>query len=281
MSHSRSILLTGAAGYIGTYLCTRLEAAPSTEVHLLADDVTAPDLQVPRADVVIHLAGKPSSFRGPDSEVERHNYDGTVNLITRCDPDAHFIFLSTDQVFASDPDRVYVEDDAVRPETAYGRSKARAETFLLSLRTRVTILRTSVVYGYTHPRRQNTVQSIESSLRTGQPVELYRDVLTSPTYIGDLCACIQLAINDDVLGVRHACGLEYLSRCDIGRAICLARGYPESLIRPVERPDGANIPRSIRMRPSDVFDGLLSTTLAEGLRPISFGHASYSASPNG
>jgi dTDP-4-dehydrorhamnose reductase len=279
-SRRRSIVITGAAGYVGTYLSARLAAAPSTEVHLLADDITRPDLRVPPADVVIHLAGKLNSFRGSEAEIERHNYDGTVNLAMRCDPDAHFVFLSTDQVFSSDLDRVYTEDDAAAPETVYGRTKARAEAFLLSALPHVTVLRTSVVYGYAHPRRQNTVAFIESRLRVGQPIELYEDVLTSPTYIGDLCACIELALAEGALGVRHSCGVEYLSRCDIGRAICRARGYPESLIRPAARPETMNIPRFIHLRPSDVFSGLLTTTLEEGLRasPVAVNHT---ASPNG
>jgi dTDP-4-dehydrorhamnose reductase len=264
---ARSILITGGSGYVGTFLRARLEAEGWDNIRVLAADITAPDLHVPRADVVIHLAGKLNSFRGPASEVERHNFDGTMNLVSRCAPRTHVVFLSTDQVFGSDPDRVYTEADPVGPETVYGRSKVRAEQFLLATTTpRVTILRTAGVYGYRHPRRQNTIEFIASKLRAGAPIELYSDVFTSPTFIGDLCTCIEVAVDEGIYGVHHACGNEYLSRCDIAAAICRAQGFSSELIRPVARPEDANVPRFIHLRPSPVFASALSTPLEEGLR---------------
>jgi dTDP-4-dehydrorhamnose reductase len=260
-----SILVTGATGYVGSYVVPRLAAATSHRVELLVGDVTAGDLVLPRADVVIHLAGKLNSFAGAEAEIARVNYEGTVNLARRCDPGVHFIFLSSDQVFRSDPGRVYTGDDAVAPETPYGRSKAQAEEFLLSNLDQVTILRTAILYGYSHPRRRNTVEFIESKLQAGQPLELYWDVFACPTFIGDLAACIERVVEDRVLGIHHTCGAEYLSRCEIGEALCAARGYSPDLIRPVARPDSSNVPRCLHLRPSSSFDDLLSTSLADWL----------------
>lgn len=258
--------MTGASGYVGTFLRARLEAEGWDDIGVLAADITSPDLIVPPADVVIHLAGKLNSFRGPPSEIARHNYEGTMNLVSRCAPRTHLVFLSTDQVFGSDRDRVYTEADPVSPETAYGRSKAQAEQFLLGTSPRITILRTAGVYGYRHPRRQNTFEFIAAKLRAREPIELYDDVFTSPTFIGDLCTCIEVAIDEGVYGVHHACGAEYLSRCDIGAAICREQGFSPDLIRPVARPEDANVPRFIHLRPSPVFASALSMPLAEGLR---------------
>jgi dTDP-4-dehydrorhamnose reductase len=258
--------MTGATGYVGTYLRARLQAARAGEVHVLTGEVTAPDLVVPPADVVIHLAGKLNSFHGPKDELERANYDGTVNVASRCAPGTHFIFLSTDLVFSSDARRAYTEADPPRPETTYGRSKARAEQFLASTMGRLTILRTSALYGYRHPRRQNTFEFIESRLRAGTPIELYRDVYTCPTFVADLAACIELAMNQGLTGVHHACGAEYLNRCEIGEVICRARGYSPLLIRPVDRPTSADVPRFIRLRASPALEGVLTTPVALALR---------------
>jgi dTDP-4-dehydrorhamnose reductase len=265
-----SILMTGAAGYVGSYLAPRLAGLPSHRVELLNADVTAPNLQIPDADVIVHLAGKLNSFGGPEAEIERTNLGGTINLARTVVQRhgrgrTHFVFLSTDQVFGSDAERVYTEADPVAPQTVYGRSKAKAEEFLLSTLDRVTILRTAILYGYSHPRRRNTVEFIESKLRAGQPIELYRDVFACPTFIGDLAACVQRVIEERILGVHHACGPEYLSRCEIAEILCGARGYDRGLIRPIARPESSNVPRCLHLRPSTSLQELLASRLADGL----------------
>lgn len=262
---SQSILLTGAAGYVGSYLIPRLAAVGSRRVDVLPGDVTAANLELPDADVVIHLAGRLNSFAGAEAEIQRTNFGGTVNIASRCRRGVHFVFLSTDQVFASDADRIYTEADAVAPETVYGRSKAAAEAFLLANLDRVTILRTSVLYGYSHPKRRNTIEFIESKLRAGEPVDLFDDVFACPTFIGDLAACVERAISERVYGIHHACGGEFLSRCDIAEALCAARGYDRRLIVPVPRPASSNVPRWIHLRQSEPMRDLLSTRLEDHL----------------
>jgi dTDP-4-dehydrorhamnose reductase len=258
-----SILLTGAGGYVGTYLWRQL--SPRHRVERLEGDVTAPGLAVPDADVVIHMAGKLNSFAGAEAEIERVNYGGTANLARRCARRAHFVFLSSDQVFASDPARVYTEADAPAPETPYGRSKARAESLLLATRERVTILRTAILYGYSHPRRRNTVEFIDAKLRAGESVELFSDVRACPTFIGDLAACVERVVTEAIFGVHHACGPEALSRCEIGAALCAARGYSPELIRPTPRPASSNVPRCLHLRPSPALADLLVTRLPDWL----------------
>ena len=230
-------------------------------MSLLDGDVTASELDIPPADVVIHLAGKLNSFAGAPAEIERINTGGTINLARQCRRDAHFVFLSTDQVFASDADRVYTERDRVAPETVYGLSKAKAEAFLLDAFARVTILRTAILYGYSHPRRRNTVEFIENKLRAGETIDLFADVFACPTYIGDLAACVERVVADGIQGVHHACGTEYVSRCQIAEALCAAHGYRRELIHPIARPDSANVPRHLHLQPSETFQDLLATRL--------------------
>jgi dTDP-4-dehydrorhamnose reductase len=153
----------------------------------------------------------------------------------------------------------------VAPETAYGRSKANAEAFLLSTLDRVTILRTAILHGYSHPRRRNTVEFIESRLRAGEPIELYEDVFACPTFIGDLAACVRRVLAERLVGVHHACGPEYVSRCDIAAWLCAARGYDPRLIHAIPRPDTSNIPRYLHLRPSPALQDLLTSRLGATL----------------
>lgn len=261
----RRVLITGASGYIGTYVYRQLSRHEKYEITFLREDLRMPDLTAFEADVVIHLAGKLNSFNGEPEEILDVNYRGTVNLLRSCLSDAHVILLSSDQVFRSDPSRVYAEGDPVDPETVYGRSKALAEAYVRTEHRRSTILRASVVYGYRHPRRAHAVRFLESGLAACERVEAYRDVFSCPTYIGDLYRVIERAINEGIFGTFHACGQEYVSRYGIGELLCELGGYDRTLLVGVDKPHHVEIPRFLHLRASTVFQEELGTDLRSGL----------------
>ena len=277
---SLSILLTGASGYVGSYLQPRLEAVGNRRVGVLAADVTAPDLEVPPADVVIHLAGRLNSFAGAESEIERVNHGGTANLARRCRRGTHLVFLSTRSGVRERSGAHLHRDRHGRARDGLRALEGGGGGVPARHLERVTILRTSVLYGYSHPGRRNTVEFIESKLRAGEPIDLFSDVFACPTYIGDLAACVERAIAEGVYGIHHACGAEFVSRCDIAEALCVARGYARELIRPVPRPASVNVPRWIHLRQSGAMRDLLSTRLADHLLLDGSAASSPEASPS-
>lgn len=261
----KTVLITGSRGYLGLYLVHDLLSRGQYNLVLFNEDVDTPGFTLPPADVVIHLAGKLNSFKGSSDALMTTNYLGTVHIAQQCAPDTHFIFLSSDYVFASDPHKIYTEADAPAPETAYGQSKAQAETFLLEAHPRCTILRTSMLYGYNHPRRKNFFKFAEETLQQGKSLDLFVDVYSCPTFIGDVCAFIHAAIQEQPLGIYHACGGEYVSRFELGKRICQARGFDPALIIDVKKPSEVIIPQYLHLRSSLLCEPFIVTSLEQGI----------------
>ncbi len=261
----KRVLITGPNGYLGTYLVRHLAERNTFTLCLWHEDILG-DYTLPPVDAVVHLAGLPNSYKGPAEDITRVNFDGVVNVAERS-VGAHFILLSSDYVFSGrDPDKIYTEDEPYGATTVYGRAKARAEQFLLASGERVTTLRAALLYGYDHPRRQNFFRLLADKLDRGEPVELFTDVGSCPTYVPDLCRVIERVVNEERVGTFHTCGGEYFSRYDLGLAYCEVKDVDARLVIPIPKPCDVMIPKYLRMARSVQFADELNTSLKEGLR---------------
>ncbi|MCB4810626.1 SDR family oxidoreductase [Methylovorus menthalis] len=171
-----TMLVTGANGFVGTALCTRLlkenvtvRGAVRSSVQLLrdmeiahSDEITAQtDWAAPLWDVktVVHLAARVHvmSEHSEDalSEFRYINVEATLNLARQAAALGvkRFIFLSSIKVNgeSTEPGHAYSADDIPAPADAYGISKYEAEQALLNLAAEtgmeVVIIRPPLVYG--------------------------------------------------------------------------------------------------------------------------------------
>lgn len=127
------ILVTGAYGFVGRHLLTRLGD------HAVPLDADVTDAQsVRRAvseivpDAVVHLAALSSvaDSRGEEPEVWRVNVLGTVNLLEAVRAEAshaRVLAVSTGQVYGDAEQLPTPEEAAVAPISPYAASKAAAE----------------------------------------------------------------------------------------------------------------------------------------------------------
>lgn len=198
------IIVTGATGFVGKHLIPVLSGAGHevTEANSQSGDVAAEStwLNFPRAEVVIHLAGKsfvPASWTDPHAFIRR-NVLGTVAALNYCKGnDARLIFLSS-YLYGNSPTLPIREDAPLIANNPYALSKKLAEEvcdfYSDRFRINVTILRPFNVYG-PGQGEHFLIPSIIRQVKAGHIIQLKdleprRDYV----YINDLVDIIVRAI---------------------------------------------------------------------------------------
>ena len=248
------ILVTGADGFVGATLCPALARTGWTVRRAVrapkpgAADIPVGDIG-PETDwtraldgvaCVVHLAARTHVLRetaaDPMAEFERTNVAATRRLAeqARAAGARQIVYLSSVKVNGeATRQRPYTEDDAPRPEDAYGRTKWEAERELLSITAGTTleavVLRPPLVYG---PRVKGNFLRLTRLVARGVPLPLASiENRRSLIYVENLVDAIIAA-----LGAPQAAGRTYLvsdgedvSTPALVRALAHALGVKEKL----------------------------------------------------
>lgn len=163
------ILLTGASGFLGNILYSRLSKDNFTVFDI--NRISNKRIDITKAfslnnknyfDIVIHCAGKAHSIPRTKEEKEvfnQVNYQGTVNLCNAIDnlsvkPKA-FIFISTVAVYGMNAGVDITEMHLLNGDTPYAKSKILAEAYLqdwaLQNNILLSILRVPLIAGPNPP----------------------------------------------------------------------------------------------------------------------------------
>ena len=205
-------LVTGASGFVGTYLLKEMRER-GLAVRGVSRSKAAATLTIPSygpeldwtpyledVDTVVHLAARVHVMRetatNPLAEFRRANVDATLHLARQSAAAGvrRFVFVSTIKVNGerTEPGKPFTADDQPNPQDPYAVSKAEAEAALTTLGhetgMEIVIIRPPLVYG---PGVGGNFKSLMKWASFGLP-SICEDVKNrrSLVFVGNLCDLI-------------------------------------------------------------------------------------------
>ncbi len=304
---NKKILVTGAAGYIGSVLCRQL-LEKGYEVRgfdslkwggsALYDLVPHPNFEFMRGDVrdktavdealegiwgVVHLAaivGDPACAKYSD-EALAVNRDATRAIFDRCEQKGvkRFVFASTCSNYGkmSDPHAYVDEESELRPVSLYAELKVEFEDYLLNqckdYEMCSTSLRFSTVYGFSPRIRFDlTVNEFTRNLTLGLEQEIWGAQFWRPyCHVDDLARSAVLVLDSPEEKVRAEVFNVGDTRENYQKGMIVdevLKVLPESRIKYVEKDED---PRDYRVNFDKIARELgfkITKTVPDGVREI-------------
>lgn len=250
------ILVTGVNGQLGYDVCRVLS---DRHIEHRGVDVADFDLTDPvavqramnayRPDAVIHCAAHTAVDKGEDEPeaMLAVNTEGTKALAeAAAELGAKLLFVSTDYVFDGEGSLPRKPEDATRPLSVYGRSKALAEEAIRATLDAHFIVRTAWVFGV---HGNNFVKTMLRLADTREEIAVVCDQIGSPTYSYDLARLLCDMIETDRYGTYHATNEGFCSWADFAAEI-MRQSQKATRIRPIpstEYPTRAKRPLNSRL----------------------------------
>jgi nucleoside-diphosphate-sugar epimerase len=246
-----NILITGATGFIGSYLVKYLGVhnytiQPISRIELI--NITAHSLK--DSSVIIHLAGKahdlgvvskPSEYYHVNYELTKQIYDAfQLSQATK------FIFISSVKAVADSANELLKEDCVIEPNTHYGKSKRMAEEYILGEEHRCGkkffILRPCMVHGPGNKGNLNLLYKVVTK-RIPWPLGAFKNA-RSFCNIDNLCFIIKELVerNDIPSGIYNIADNESISTNELIKLIAASQNknpiifcFPKNCIKRIAR----------------------------------------------
>jgi len=254
-----TVLVTGATGFVGRYLCSRLleenfrvrgtlleseyasalisGVEPVTVKHLAAD--TAWGHALTGVDTIIHLAARVHIMDDPSAdplaEFRKVNVEGTAHLAGEAASAKvkRFVFISSIKVNGDENSAPYSPESPANPSDSYGISKWEAEQALRKIEAEtgleVVIIRPTLVYG---PGVKANFLNMMKVVRRGIPLPLASiKNKRSLTYVGNLVDAITICASHSAAAGQTflVCDGEDVSTPELIRRTANALGVPARL----------------------------------------------------
>ncbi|MFA5800454.1 MAG: NAD(P)-dependent oxidoreductase [Candidatus Peribacteraceae bacterium] len=232
---ARTVIVTGAAGFLGKavvrrlkkdgYLVLPLDRVKTGETKEIIIDLADKDLfanlsKLPKADAIVHLAAV-VAFEDKENNLFVPNVIATAELARWAkDLGAYFIFASSITVHGVKT-ALIDRSTGINPDTAYARSKWLGEELVRAAGLDHLILRISGIYGQNGPAHLGLNRAIDQALRGKAPTLVGAgEAKRNYVYVNDLAAMIADAVGRKITGTHLAAGPEPVTIADLLKDIC-------------------------------------------------------------
>jgi dTDP-4-dehydrorhamnose reductase len=225
--------VTGAKGLIGNELVRSAQAhlpgltvrgLSRETVDFLDGDAVTSLFRREHPALVVHCAAvNKHPVCQADPEFAHRSNVGVTRRLAELASDVPFVFFSSDLVFDGTKGS-YVEEDAPKPLSVYGETKARAED-VVRPHPQHLILRISLTGGHSPGGTRAFNEEMKNAWREGRSINLFTDEYRCVSVADILARAIWELVAKDARGTFHLCFPERLSRYEIGMA--LAAKHPE------------------------------------------------------
>jgi dTDP-4-dehydrorhamnose reductase len=244
------ILVTGAAGMLGSALCPTLmqrgHTVFATDLAPVDEGIECLDVRSykqieeivgkVKPDMVMHLAAETDVDKcelEPDHAFLT-NTIGTQNVALVCQKESIvMVYISTIGVFYGDKPEPYTEFDNPNPINVYGRSKLEGEKIVQSLLERYYMVRAGWMIGGGPKRDKKFVGKIIKRMNETTVLKVVNDKIGSPTYTVDFSRCLADLIETGYYGLYHCTNKGYGSRFDVAKKIVDFLGRSDVTVEPV------------------------------------------------
>jgi dTDP-4-dehydrorhamnose reductase len=278
-----SWLITGGSGQLGIAVSQRLgervsdfRTGSSHDLNITQGPIVKDFIWQLSPKVIINCAAWTDVDGAESNEIgaSRVNSDGAENVaVAAKDCGARLIHISTDYVFSGVREFPWEVDDALNPQSAYGRTKAEGETRVLKTYPEKSfIVRTASLYS---PWGKNFAKTMTRlAINGGGEVRVVNDQVGQPTSAMDLARqLIDLGLSDAPPGIYHGTNSGQATWFEFAQEIFKLAGADVRRIVPIP---SSEYPRPAKRPPYSVLSHKTWTkTSIEPMRDwrISLAHA--------
>lgn len=233
-SREKTILITGASGFLGTHAVPFLKSFFDVKTLSLRQDKAISNYLFSDIDVVVYLTGIAHQSKKIDSTLYYTvNRDMAVTLAKKAKAGggSQFVYISSVKAIGEGGKGIYKEGAICNPLTDYGKSKLLAEQELLKLsdeRFVVSVIRPAVVYG------KGAKGNIDKLMKLIDKLPVIPlggiDNRRSMVYIGNFLALLKSVIDNAMPGVFIATDDEAKSTTDVVMGINKLRPLQKKII---------------------------------------------------
>jgi len=239
MSSRKTVLVTGANGFIGRVVVAELESAGwvvtkgiRSSQKILGEGFIGLDLNNPesllslghevRFDAIVHL-GAHVGWNDNASEADMYmpNILSTGFLALLAAKWNSFLMFSSAALVCGARNEYIDNDSSVHPDTPYSKSKFLGEELILASNVRACILRIAGTFGYMGPSHLGLNQAINSAISGVLPSRINSGkALRNYIYVKDVGRSIVYALDHQIQGIHFLAGSEVLSVAQMLEGVC-------------------------------------------------------------